>query len=183
MDLTEKMDLDYARRREWIYRQNQKRFPKLQNGKKNIEKALPKEARTKNGLQVAANVRKDKTEKMANSYPSTTTRPISEAEKRERDEAALIQPLKGGVAPKQQGTWVHPKVAINLAQWLSPQFAVQVSTRVFDWMEGRVAAKSFIGLFQRTCAGGGSIAEANYRRFTTAKKLKAGGVFYARFSC
>ena len=96
--------------------------------------------------------------------------------------SALIQSLKGGVAPKQQGTWVHPKVAINLTQWLSPQFAVQVSTRVFDWMEGGVAAKTLMGLFQRTCAGGGSIAEANYRRLTAAKKLKADGVFYARFS-
>jgi hypothetical protein len=25
------------------------------------------------------------------------------------------------------GTWVHPDVAINLAQWCSPRFAVQVS--------------------------------------------------------
>jgi hypothetical protein len=32
------------------------------------------------------------------------------------------------------GTWVHPKIAINLAQWLSPEFAVQVSQWVFDWM-------------------------------------------------
>lgn len=31
------------------------------------------------------------------------------------------QPENGG------GTWVHPDVAINLAQWLSPKFAVMVS--------------------------------------------------------
>ena len=49
--------------------------------------------------------------------------------------SVLIQSFKGGVEPKQQGTWVHPKVAINLAQWLSPQFAVQASTWVFDWTE------------------------------------------------
>ena len=24
------------------------------------------------------------------------------------------------------GSWIHPKVAINLAQWCSPEFAVQV---------------------------------------------------------
>lgn len=39
----------------------------------------------------------------------------------------------------QRGTWVHPQVAINLAQWLSPEFAVQVSQWVFDWMSGAAA--------------------------------------------
>lgn len=34
-------------------------------------------------------------------------------------------------------TWVHPKVAIHLAQWLSADFAVQVSEWVFDWMNGK----------------------------------------------
>ena len=50
---------------------------------------------------------------------------------------ALIHTVKGGKDPKSQGTWVHPQVAINLAQWLSPQFAVQVSKWVFDWMQGK----------------------------------------------
>lgn len=35
---------------------------------------------------------------------------------------------------EQRGTWVHPYVAINLGQWLSAKFAVQVSQWVFDWM-------------------------------------------------
>ena len=35
-----------------------------------------------------------------------------------------------------QGTWVHPLVAIHLAQWCSPQFAVAVSKLVFEWMRG-----------------------------------------------
>jgi len=30
------------------------------------------------------------------------------------------------------GTWAHPKVAINLAQWCSPEFAVMVSDWVFE---------------------------------------------------
>jgi hypothetical protein len=47
----------------------------------------------------------------------------------------LIQVLRG--ANVVQGTWVHPQVAIHLAQWLSPQFAVQVSKWVFDWMSGK----------------------------------------------
>jgi len=45
----------------------------------------------------------------------------------------LIQSVKGG-NPQNQGTWVHPYVAVNLAQWCSPQFAVQVSEWVFELM-------------------------------------------------
>lgn len=36
-----------------------------------------------------------------------------------------------------RGTWVHPYVAINLAQWASPKFAVAVSKWVFDWFNGQ----------------------------------------------
>lgn len=46
----------------------------------------------------------------------------------------LIQSLKGGSGP--QGTWVHPDVAIHLAQWLSPKFAVMVSKWVREWLAG-----------------------------------------------
>lgn len=53
---------------------------------------------------------------------------------------ALIQTLKGGNDKNMQGTWVHPKVAIHLAQWLSPQFAVQVTNWVHDWMSGEGSA-------------------------------------------
>ncbi|MFC1616263.1 KilA-N domain-containing protein [Patescibacteria group bacterium] len=47
----------------------------------------------------------------------------------------LVQQIKGG-RPEDQGTWVHPQIAINLGQWLSPGFAVQVSKWVFAWMSG-----------------------------------------------
>lgn len=47
----------------------------------------------------------------------------------------LIQTLKGGDVTNQ-GSWVHPQVAINLGQWASPQFAVLVSKWVFEWMSG-----------------------------------------------
>ncbi len=30
--------------------------------------------------------------------------------------------------------WVHPKVALHLGQWLSPEFAVQVSEWVYGWL-------------------------------------------------
>lgn len=49
--------------------------------------------------------------------------------------AELIQSLSGGT-PTLQGTWVHPQVAINLAQWCSPRFAVRVSKWVYDWISG-----------------------------------------------
>jgi hypothetical protein len=39
---------------------------------------------------------------------------------------------------EMRGTWVHPQVAINLAQWISPEFAVKVTQWVFDWMSGKV---------------------------------------------
>lgn len=48
----------------------------------------------------------------------------------------LIQVLRPG-GDGLQGTWVHPQVAIHLAQWVSPKFAVQVSKWVFDWMSGK----------------------------------------------
>ena len=48
----------------------------------------------------------------------------------------LIQTIKGGL-PEFRGTWVHPQVAIHLAQWLSPEFAVRVNTWVFEWLSGQ----------------------------------------------
>ncbi|WP_426041487.1 KilA-N domain-containing protein [Brevundimonas sp. TWP2-3-4b1] len=51
----------------------------------------------------------------------------------------LVQSLSGGVATLQ-GTWVHPQVAIHLAQWASPRFAVLVSQWVLEWMTGAGAA-------------------------------------------
>lgn len=60
----------------------------------------------------------------------------------------LIQALKGG-DPKIQGTWVHPQVAIHLAQWLSPDFAVQVSEWVFQWLSGEYKAPERLPVFVR----------------------------------
>lgn len=48
----------------------------------------------------------------------------------------LISVKRGGTS-QDQGTYVHPKVAIHLAQWLSPKFAVFVTEVVFDWMSGK----------------------------------------------
>ena len=51
--------------------------------------------------------------------------------------SAIIQSVRGG-DPRFQGTWVHPQVAIHLAQWASPKFAVAVSKWVFEWMQGNI---------------------------------------------
>lgn len=46
--------------------------------------------------------------------------------------------IKQGGTPQEQGTWVHPQVAVNLAQWLSAKFAVLVSRWIMDWMSGKI---------------------------------------------
>jgi hypothetical protein len=45
----------------------------------------------------------------------------------------LIQSLRGG---PNRGTWIHPKVAVSLAMWLSPQFHVKVCHWVYEEMVG-----------------------------------------------
>ncbi|WP_267378078.1 MULTISPECIES: KilA-N domain-containing protein [unclassified Sphingomonas] len=52
----------------------------------------------------------------------------------------LIQSIVTG-ANDVRGTWVHPQVAINLASYLSGDFAVQVSQWVLDWMSGKGAPR------------------------------------------
>ena len=42
------------------------------------------------------------------------------------------------VAPNSRAHGWTPQVAINLAQWLSPAFAVQVSKWVLDWSRGKL---------------------------------------------
>jgi len=41
--------------------------------------------------------------------------------------SALVVSIRGG-RPELQGTWVHPRLAVDLARWISPGFAV--------WMDG-----------------------------------------------
>lgn len=52
----------------------------------------------------------------------------------------LVQSI--GVGPNSgRGTWVHRKVAIHLAQWCSPYFAVQVTDLVERYLSGRVTTE------------------------------------------
>lgn len=45
---------------------------------------------------------------------------------------ALIQIIQGGNS--QQGTWVHPEVATDLAQWVSVLFRIRVNRWIVRWM-------------------------------------------------
>ena len=44
--------------------------------------------------------------------------------------------IKGG-DPWQQGTWVHPDLAVELARWISPEFAIVTNRWVREIIEGR----------------------------------------------
>ena len=39
----------------------------------------------------------------------------------------LIHIKKGGNDKKKQGSWIHPDLAVSLAQWISPKFSLKVS--------------------------------------------------------
>lgn len=41
---------------------------------------------------------------------------------------------KGGSPETGGGTWIHPDLAIQLAQWCSKAFAIQVSRWIREWM-------------------------------------------------
>ena len=49
----------------------------------------------------------------------------------------LVQVKQGGT-PQEQGTWIHPDVAINLAQWISPKYAVLVAQTMRQFHEGKL---------------------------------------------
>ena len=42
--------------------------------------------------------------------------------------------VKKGSPENGGGTWLHPDLAVQLAQWCSPKFAIQVSRWVREWM-------------------------------------------------
>jgi hypothetical protein len=53
----------------------------------------------------------------------------------------LIQYITGGNGERH--TWVHPQVAINIAQWISPEFDVKVSGWIYEVMlTGKVDIKN-----------------------------------------
>jgi hypothetical protein len=52
-------------------------------------------------------------------------------------ENELIDTYKGNSRKFNQGTWVHPKLAIHLAMWLSSSFCLQVSNWIEEWCSYR----------------------------------------------
>jgi len=61
--------------------------------------------------------RLNNTKQLINEAVSETGIPVSQ----------LVDIKKGNSGEFIQGTWIHPDLAIQLAQWLSPKFAIQVS--------------------------------------------------------
>lgn len=55
----------------------------------------------------------------------------------------LVQQFRGKPVD-QQGTWVHPLLAINLGQWLSPKFAVKISKWVYGWSSAAPARQEWL---------------------------------------
>lgn len=64
----------------------------------------------------------------------------------------LVVSKRGNSKAFTQGTWVHPQVAIHLAQWLSPEFAVQVSRWVFQWVNNLTKEAPTDPVAQRTAS-------------------------------
>ena len=46
----------------------------------------------------------------------------------------LYQVFQGGNDQKNQGTWIHPRLAVRFAVWLDDDFGYMVETWVMDWL-------------------------------------------------
>lgn len=80
----------------------------------------------------------------------------------------LIHTVQGGT-PSLQGTWIHPRLAVDLARWISPAFAV--------WMDGwfleSLTRPEHSAPAQPTLAPGVHVVADNYR---DAHRLWAGAL-------
>jgi hypothetical protein len=64
---------------------------------------------------------------------NTTKQLFNEAESETGIPVSLLVDIKKGNSSEfNQGTWIHPELAIQLAQWLSPKFAIQVSKWIIN---------------------------------------------------
>lgn len=86
----------------------------------------------------------------------------------------LVQEILTGDS-SLDGIWVHPRVAINLAQWCSPAFDVQVSSFIHDWMQGNNPAQKLIQHWQfylaRTSILHNSVPEGYFSVFHEAAPM------------
>ncbi|GAQ92036.1 hypothetical protein KFL_009080060 [Klebsormidium nitens] len=67
----------------------------------------------------------------------------------------------------QRGTWIHPQVAMNLAMWCSPQFAVKVIDLVVRYGSGQVTAEE-----TRAATEHGDPVEETCEEYRALKRLK-----------
>lgn len=58
-----------------------------------------------------------------------------------------------------RGTWVHPRVAIDLAQWISPSFKVAVVTLVERYATGQVTTEESRAVAENIAAGSSGRSE------------------------
>lgn len=58
----------------------------------------------------------------------------------ERSHQMVVTEVVQGGEPDSQGTWGHPSLAINLARWISPEFAVWCDGHIFDLMSDGTTA-------------------------------------------
>lgn len=51
------------------------------------------------------------------------------------DESKLLEVCKGNSVKYNQGTWGHPLLATNVAQWISNEFAIKVCLWIEEWKQ------------------------------------------------
>lgn len=86
----------------------------------------------KTGIPIITEDKKGNTISDMKKFITGNSEPGISSSKTELPTKPLIDIKRGGT-PSLQGTWVHPYVAINLAQWADPNFAVQVSMWIVEW--------------------------------------------------
>ena len=62
-----------------------------------------------------------------------------ETRNRATAENQLVISKKGGNDKKSQGTWLHPKLAVDFARWLNPKFAVWCDEQIEALLNGKVS--------------------------------------------
>ena len=74
-------------------------------------------------------------------YITALTKRLFNPETRNRATAEnqLVIIKKGGNDKKSQGTWLHPKLAVDFARWLNPKFAVWCDEQIEALLNGKVS--------------------------------------------
>ncbi|GGA02438.1 KilA-N domain-containing protein [Okeania sp. KiyG1] len=87
----------------------------------------------KSGMWDATAMCKKYNKRVNNFFRTQQTKDYFSALKRKYNysDDELVQVIQGGNNQKEQGTWIHRKVALKLAAWLNPDFEVWV----FDIIE------------------------------------------------